>query len=52
MKLILQKKYCEKNNLPMFVSMDGVCSWCHKQIGDTGTELITGCPYCNRSFCE
>lgn len=47
-----QKAYCEVNKFPMFVSSDGKCWNCKKQIADTDTHLITGCPYCNRTFCD
>lgn len=52
MKLEKQIKYCKEKNLPMFVSEDGQCWNCHKIISDTDDKLITGCPYCNISFCD
>ncbi len=39
---------------------DGVCWSCHRQIiprliekgQDGSNELVTGCPLCNRSYCD
>ena len=47
-----QKKYCEENNLPMFAPANGICGSCKRQIEDTDKEHITGCPHCNRSYCD
>jgi hypothetical protein len=47
-----QKKYCEEHNVPMFAPEDGKCWCCNKQIPDTDEKLITGCPFCNYSFCD
>jgi hypothetical protein len=52
MMLINQIKYCKDNNLPMFAPKDGRCFSCGKEINDTDKKHITGCPYCNYSFCE
>ena len=58
-----QRKYCRDNNYPCFIPNDGKCFSCRKQIfseyNDGGinikrasSELITGCPHCNRSYCD
>jgi len=47
-----QKQYCEKNNLPFFAPETGRCFACRKMIDDNGEQLITGCQYCNYSYCE
>jgi len=57
-KLAAQVEYCRVNKLPLFVPANGICWKCNKQIFDAigdrraSTELITGCPYCSRSFCD
>jgi len=62
-----QKKLCIENYYPHFVPNDGRCYNCKKQIYEqiqrgnftTGISLekakaglITGCPHCNRSYCD
>jgi len=57
-KIEAQAKYCRKVRAPMFAPEDGHCYACGRQIYDrytvqqAGEHLITGCPYCNRSYCE
>jgi len=40
-----QEKYCNQYELPIFIQKDGTCPRC-------GRQLITGCPFCNASYCE
>ena len=63
-----QKNYCKENGVPHFAPQDGFCYSCGKQIyadcekngfidhGETleyaKSRLITGCPHCNRSYCD
>lgn len=62
-----QKRYCEEKGYPHFAPRSGVCWNCRRQIyeavnnkyGETGIttekagrELVTGCPHCNRSYCD
>ena len=47
-----QIKYCKDRNLPFFASKEGRCYLCHRKLEDTGEYHITGCPHCNRSFCD
>lgn len=59
-----QEKYCEENKLPHFAPKSGVCWNCRKNIyspdergfgittEQAGTELITGCPHCCRTYCD
>ena len=54
-----QAEYCEQNNLPVFIDNDGRCANCGSDIFlDASTRdkadhaLITGCPFCFKSFCE
>lgn len=44
-----------------FSPVDGVCPSCHNHIAEghkavtlkqLGSSIITGCPYCNTSFCN
>ena len=55
-----QEKYCEENKLPMFIDGSCSCYKCGRHVFDTGgctveeaeKKLITGCPFCNASFCD
>lgn len=62
-----QKKYCEERGFPHFAPLNGKCYSCNRDIyqpmqkgkfqsGVTveaaGNNLITGCPHCNRSYCD
>ena len=57
-KIDAQIKYCLENKLPLFMSRSGLCWACHGQLMNyysleyVSNNLITGCPYCHRSFCE
>ena len=56
----LQKSFCRANKMPLFISESGTCFRCGRNIfGPDGisvenaaAQLITGCPYCNASFCD
>jgi hypothetical protein len=56
-KINAQKKYCKLNGLPNFAG-SGVCFSCGKNVFQnmtvekSGNNLITGCPHCNKSFCD
>ncbi|OWF74684.1 hypothetical protein B4902_00735 [Yersinia frederiksenii] len=60
-----QAEYCQNNGVPHFAPHDGICFRCKKDIyqqhslngrstGITveraGSELVTYCPHCNRSY--
>lgn len=55
-----QDKMCDERKLPHFAPLSGTCFYCGKNIYADGgisvkeasTRLITGCPYCGRSYCE
>ena len=57
-----QKKYCEEKGYPLFLYYrNGQCFRCGNSvfrqpggytIEHAGSHLITGCPFCNASFCE
>lgn len=55
-KYELQKEYCKINKEPLFSLR--LCYFCQKDIYEHITEekakstLITGCPFCNRSFVD
>lgn len=57
-KIQAQINYCRKHGVPLFAPRKGVCWSCGRQIYDkislkrAASELITSCPYCNRSYCE
>lgn len=52
-----QKNLCAEKHLPNFAG-DGYCSFCGKNVFSeisvevAGRMLVTGCPHCNRSFCD
>lgn len=55
----LQKAYCETHKVPEFAPTNtGNCYSCGVDITiyiteeQASTQLITGCPYCNRSYCD
>lgn len=62
-----QSEYCKQINAPYFAPESGRCWKCGKNIYDphenhgyiqgitverAGSELITGCPHCNTTFCD
>ena len=62
-----QREYCKEHSLPHFAPDDGICFSCgqniyrpieHKgyvtgiSVERAGKELITGCPHCNRTYCD
>ncbi|HBB9121083.1 hypothetical protein HW877_09400 [Serratia marcescens] len=62
-----QDKYCKENNAPHFAPNNGICFRCKRDIylkidngifitgisvRRAGSELVTGCPHCNRSYCD
>ena len=56
-----QRDYCKRHDVPLFAPGDGVCFKCHNQIYAgpaaippeiAATTLVTGCPYCLRSFVD
>ena len=54
-----QREYCDRAGAPFFMPEDGACFSCRRQIipalikkGKNGTQLITGCPLCCRSYCD
>lgn len=57
-KLVAQRHYCKVNELPYFAPDDGICWHCGENIykyirfEKASSELITGCPFCMRSYCD
>jgi hypothetical protein len=58
-KIDLQRDYCKrKTGGEFYAPSDGVSWCCRRNIWDkiskeqASTELITGCPYCNRTFVD
>lgn len=54
-----QTRYCRDNKLPEFAPSDGNCFNCRRYIYDDAKtadsadkELITGCPFCHRTYCD
>ena len=56
-----QRQYCRANSVPMFAPTTGFCPNCGRNIYDgpygyteakAGSTLITGCPYCHRSYVD
>ena len=58
--IAMHTKYCQNNNLPIFIPHDGRCYRCYRNIFETGgyTDVksvkthITHCPFCHKSFCD
>lgn len=55
---IKAQKDCCSGNAPLFAPEDGFCWSCHQQIYTrislerAGSDLITGCPHCSRSYVD
>ncbi|MGG3471511.1 hypothetical protein ABES02_29105 [Neobacillus pocheonensis] len=60
---LAQKEYCKANDVPNFAPSDGICWSCdiniYKLNGNSGisvekagSEHITGCPHCKRTFLD
>lgn len=51
-----QRAVCEATGVPRFAPADGHCYSCRRQIYvegmRDGSRLVTGCPWCARSYCE
>ncbi len=49
-----QADYCKRTGSPHFAPSTGLCWSCGKDITDDSWKntLITGCKFCNRSFCD
>ncbi len=49
-----QAELCSMRKLPHFAPHDGVCWSCRRQIYELvdGRSYVTGCPFCNRSYCN
>lgn len=55
-----QQALCERKGYPVFAPQNGQCPSCGGMIFEpggytlqqAGNILITGCPYCQYSFCE
>lgn len=67
MAIDAQDKYCKEKGYPHFAPRNGRCYRCNKQIYEqidhgnyktgisvekAGKELVTGCPHCNRTYCD
>lgn len=56
-KVMAQLIYCRDKHVPFFAPLNR-CSSCGRDVWDrvsleaAGRELITGCPFCNRSYCD
>lgn len=58
---MIQCRYCDDHDLPVFAPPSGVCYMCSHQIfggrfgfskEQAGSMLITYCPYCDFSFVD
>ena len=59
-----QREYCKSSGDPHFAPDSGRCWKCGKNVyqnyeiderihkGESGEELVTGCPHCHRSYCD
>jgi len=65
--IIAQREFVKEEGVPHFAPQSGTCWKCHNNIyrelvrngfstgidvDRAGKEHITGCPHCNRSYCE
>lgn len=57
-KIEAQKRLCADKKYPHFAPYNGRCFKCNRQIYEAITlesasaNLVTGCPFCNRSYCD
>lgn len=57
-KRLAQQKYAKEKKLPLFAPLSGKCWSCGRNIynaislEEASTRLITGCPYCHRTYCD
>lgn len=57
---IEQERYCDEHKFPHFAPRTGTCWCCGKNIyaeggisvEEAGLRLITGCPFCHRSYVD
>lgn len=55
-KIEAQEKFCGGINSPFYAPRNGICWRCGKQIFDmidvtmAGSKIVSGCPYCHRSY--
>ena len=61
-----QIEYCQAKNVPYLAPKSGICYDCFENIyrprygkktggisvKEAGSRMITGCPHCNKSFCD
>lgn len=55
-----QDDFCEQIGSPCFAPRDGICPNCGCDIYEAGgitvdyagSRLVTGCPFCRKSFCD
>lgn len=57
-KIEAQKQYCAKTKSPHFAPSSGCCFKCGRQIYKSismeaaSKSLVTGCPFCHKSYCD
>ena len=54
-----QRQVCREGKMPFFMPSSGYCWGCGGDVvagemaeGNDGRILVTGCPFCHRSWCE
>ena len=55
-----QRDYCNRRKVPHFAQLDGICYSCGANIygprgisvEEAGSRLISGCPYCRRTYVD
>ena len=54
-----QLRYCEQHEIPTFmIPMSGFCPHCNRDVysdmtpEEASQRLLTGCPWCHRSFVD
>lgn len=55
-----QRDYCNRRKVPHFAPLDGICYSCGANIysprgisvEEAGSRLISGCPFCGRTYVD
>ena len=54
MRIKKHREVCVEKNHPVLTPKDGICWTCGEQVftKEDGSEPVTGCPHCLKSFCD
>lgn len=53
-RALRQRRLCARSGLPLFAPPSGACYRCGRNVYERldGASLVTGCPFCHRTFCD